>query len=150
MVSWGRSACTSLHFYFFFENKSRPSRRARRRESSGEGGRGSFLLDLTSAQREWASERERIMESLWFFSDESLPGDRGSKWEGRQEFFFPPLLDLFFSEKRWLLRLGHTRAHSWWCHSSRFHLRLQGILTFLEWQSTTCICSMLCLFRSTL
>lgn len=95
MVSWGaRRAHRSISFFFFFENESRPSRRARRRESSGEGGRGSFLLDLTSAQ----SESERIMESLWFFSDESLPGDQGSKWAGRREFFFPHTR-LVFSEK---------------------------------------------------
>lgn len=99
--------CTSLHF-FFFVNESRPSRRARRRESSGEGGRGSFLLDLTSAQSE--SERERIMESLWFFSDESLPGDRGSKWAGRREFFFPHTR-LVFSEKG-DYRVWATPAHT--------------------------------------
>lgn len=51
-------------------------------QSGGNGGRGSFLLKLTSAERERASEGEHHGKFV-VFSDESLPGHHGSEWEGR-------------------------------------------------------------------
>lgn len=86
-----------------------------------------------STERESSSSREKanIMETLWFFSHDSLPGDRRWKWEGRWN------ASTCF--------LSHPYTHSDITHVWNLYLHLLRHVMFLHIYCTCCSV-LVCLF----